>query len=146
MKGCKLAKKVPVIGAFASVLMWPADIAAKGLVIGTLNSLADATPGLGTAKGIAELGTGDLIPDSGQTGPSGLDRLVQSVDSLNRHLAGDAAVDKHQQDFRNGLHEVQRAVEYIPRQMFGDGAVNSYQNSYQNNFQNGLRTVTSWFR
>lgn len=118
------------------------DIQAKGLLGGVANTTLYSIPGISPLKSITEPITGDWFSDIGETGPSGLDKLVNTVDSWNRHLAGDAAVDKHQQDFRNGLHEVQRAVEYIPRQMFGDGAVNSYQN----NFQNGLRTVTSWFR
>ena len=127
-------KVLPVL----SILFLANDIQAKGPVGGIANTLLDSTPGVSHLKDLIEPFTGDLISDLGSTGPIGFDKIVNAVDSWNRQMYGNAAMDKTHQDFRKGLHEVQRGVEYVPRQLFGDAAVNNYQN--------GWRTIESWFR
>ncbi|MBV9957856.1 MAG: hypothetical protein JO360_05510 [Acidobacteria bacterium] len=59
----RLIKPIPVIGTAVVISMAGYDIKKKGLLRGGLHVGLDATPIIGTAKGILELFTGDLIPD-----------------------------------------------------------------------------------
>lgn len=59
----RLIKPVPIIGTVVVIGMAGYDIKKKGLLRGGLHVGLDATPIIGTAKGILELFTGDLIPD-----------------------------------------------------------------------------------
>ena len=59
----RLIKPVPVIGTVVAVGLAGYEIKRKGLLRGSIHVGLDATPIIGTAKGIVELFTGDLIPD-----------------------------------------------------------------------------------
>jgi hypothetical protein len=59
----RLIKPIPIIGTAVVISMAGYDIKKKGLLRGGLHVGLDATPIIGTAKGILELFTGDLIPD-----------------------------------------------------------------------------------
>jgi hypothetical protein len=65
--GWKLAKRlikpIPVIGTVMVVGLASHEIKKKGLLRGGLHTGLDALPVIGTAKGIVEIFTGDLIPD-----------------------------------------------------------------------------------
>jgi hypothetical protein len=59
----RVAKRIPVIGTVLTIGLVGHDIRKKGLIKGALNSGLDAVPFVGTAKGVLELFTGDLLPD-----------------------------------------------------------------------------------
>jgi hypothetical protein len=59
----RLIKSVPIIGTVFIVGLAGYEIKKKGLFRGALDVGLDVTPIVGTAKGIVELFTGDLIPD-----------------------------------------------------------------------------------
>ena len=59
----RLIKPIPVIGTAVALGLAGYEIRRKGLLRGSVHVGLDATPILGTAKGIVELFTGDLIPD-----------------------------------------------------------------------------------
>jgi hypothetical protein len=65
--GWKLAKRlikpIPIIGTVVVVGLAGYEIKKKGLFRGAVHVGLDATPIVGTAKGIVELFTGDLIRD-----------------------------------------------------------------------------------
>ena len=59
----RLIKPIPVIGTFVALGLAGYEIKRKGLLPGAIHVGLDATPLVGTAKGIVEIFTGDLIPD-----------------------------------------------------------------------------------
>jgi hypothetical protein len=59
----RLIKPIPIVGTAVVIGMAGYDIKKKGLLRGSIHVGLDATPIVGTAKGILELFTGDLIPD-----------------------------------------------------------------------------------
>lgn len=59
----RLIKPIPVIGTAVAVGLAGYEIRRKGLLRGVVHVGLDATPLVGTAKGIVEIFTGDLIPD-----------------------------------------------------------------------------------
>jgi hypothetical protein len=59
----RLAKRIPVIGTVLTIGLVGQDIRKKGLIKGVVNSGLDAVPFVGTAKGVVELFTGDLLAD-----------------------------------------------------------------------------------
>jgi hypothetical protein len=59
----RLIKPVPIIGTAVALGLAGYEIKKKGLLRGSIHVGLDATPIVGTAKGIVELFTGDLIPD-----------------------------------------------------------------------------------
>jgi hypothetical protein len=59
----RLIKPIPVIGTAVALWLAGYEIKRKGLLRGSVHVGLDATPVIGTAKGIVELFTGDLIPD-----------------------------------------------------------------------------------
>jgi hypothetical protein len=56
-------KPIPVIGSAFAVSLAGYEIKKKGLLRGVAHVGLDITPFVGTAKGIVEIFTGDLIPD-----------------------------------------------------------------------------------
>jgi hypothetical protein len=65
--GWKLAKRVikpiPIIGSVFAFGLAGYEIKRKGLIPGAVHVGLDITPFVGTAKGVLEIFTGDLIPD-----------------------------------------------------------------------------------
>lgn len=59
----RLIKPIPIIGSALAVGLAGYEIKQKGWVRGALHVGLDATPLVGTAKGVLELFTGDLIAD-----------------------------------------------------------------------------------
>lgn len=59
----RLIKPIPIIGTAVALGLAGYEIKRKGLLRGAVHVGLDATPLVGTAKGILELFTGDLIPD-----------------------------------------------------------------------------------
>jgi hypothetical protein len=59
----RLIKPIPVIGSVVAVGLAGYEIRKKGLVPGAIHVGLDVTPLIGTAKGVVEIFTGDLIPD-----------------------------------------------------------------------------------
>ena len=59
----RLIKPIPVVGTLLVVGLAGHEIRKKGWLRGAVHVGLDATPVVGTAKGLVELFTGDLIPD-----------------------------------------------------------------------------------
>ncbi len=59
----RLIKPIPVVGSVFAVSLAGYEIKRKGLLPGAVHVGLDMTPFVGTAKGVLELFTGDLIPD-----------------------------------------------------------------------------------
>ena len=59
----RLIKPIPVVGTAFALGLAGYEIKRKGLLRGSVHVGLDVIPVVGTAKGILELFTGDLIPD-----------------------------------------------------------------------------------
>jgi hypothetical protein len=59
----RLIKPIPIIGTAFALGLAGYEIKRKGLLPGSVHVGLDVIPLVGTAKGIVELFTGDLIPD-----------------------------------------------------------------------------------
>jgi hypothetical protein len=59
----RLLKRAPVVGTALTVGLAGYDIKRKGLVKGAINVALNATPVVGTVKGVVEVFTGDLLAD-----------------------------------------------------------------------------------
>jgi hypothetical protein len=62
----RLIKPIPVVGSVFAVGLAGYEIRKKGLLPGAVHVGLDITPVVGTAKGVLELFTGDLIPDKSE--------------------------------------------------------------------------------
>ena len=62
----RIVKPIPVIGTVVAVSLAGYEIKKKGLIPGAIHVGLDVTPLVGTAKGVIEIFTGDLIPDKNQ--------------------------------------------------------------------------------
>ena len=62
----RLIKPIPIVGTVFAVGLAGYEIKKKGLLPGVVHVGLDVTPVLGTAKGVLELFTGDLIPDKSE--------------------------------------------------------------------------------
>ena len=62
----RLIKPIPVVGSLFAVGLAGYEIKRKGLIPGAVHVGLDVTPFVGTAKGVVELFTGDLIPDKSE--------------------------------------------------------------------------------
>lgn len=59
----RILKPIPVVGSLVAVSLAGYEVKKKGLLRGAVHVGLDVTPIIGTAKGLVELFTGDLIPD-----------------------------------------------------------------------------------
>ena len=59
----RIVKPIPILGSVFAVSMAGYEIRKKGLIPGVVHVGLDVTPVVGTAKGVLEIFTGDLIPD-----------------------------------------------------------------------------------
>lgn len=62
----RLIKPIPIVGSLFAVGLAGYEIRKKGLIPGAFHVGLDVTPVVGTAKGVVELFTGDLIPDKSE--------------------------------------------------------------------------------
>ena len=62
----RLIKPIPIVGTVFAVGLAGYEIKRKGLLPGVVHVGLDVTPVVGTAKGVLELFTGDLIPDKSE--------------------------------------------------------------------------------
>ena len=62
----RLIKPIPIVGTVFAVGLAGYEIKRKGLLLGVVHVGLDVTPVVGTAKGVLELFTGDLIPDKSE--------------------------------------------------------------------------------
>ena len=62
----RLIKPIPIVGSLFAVALAGYEIKRKGLIPGAVHVGLDVTPVVGTAKGVVELFTGDLIPDKSE--------------------------------------------------------------------------------
>src|ERR1700752_3894428 len=59
----RLIKPIPLVGSVFAFGLGGYEIKKKGLIPGAIHVGLDVTPFIGTAKGVIEIFTGDLIPD-----------------------------------------------------------------------------------
>ena len=59
----RLIKPIPIVGSLFAASLAGYEIKKKGLLPGAVHVGLDMTPVVGTAKGLVEIFTGDLIPD-----------------------------------------------------------------------------------
>lgn len=59
----RIVKPIPILGSVVAVGLAGYEIRKKGLLPGVVHVGLDVTPLVGTAKGVLEIFTGDLIPD-----------------------------------------------------------------------------------
>jgi hypothetical protein len=59
----RLIKPIPIVGSVFAVSLAGYEIRKKGLMPGAVHVGLDVLPLVGTAKGVVEIFTGDLIPD-----------------------------------------------------------------------------------
>jgi hypothetical protein len=59
----RIIKPIPVVGSLVAASLAGYEVKRKGLLRGAVHVGLDVTPILGSAKGLVELFTGDLIPD-----------------------------------------------------------------------------------
>ena len=59
----RIIKPIPIVGSVFAFGLAGYEIKRKGLIPGVVHVGLDVTPVVGTAKGVLEIFTGDLIPD-----------------------------------------------------------------------------------
>jgi len=62
----RLIKPIPIVGSVFAFGLAGYEIKKKGLLPGVVHVGLDVTPFVGTAKGVVEIFTGDLIPDKSE--------------------------------------------------------------------------------
>ena len=62
----RVIKPIPIVGSVFAFGLAGYEIRKKGLILGVVHVGLDVTPVVGTAKGVLELFTGDLIPDKSE--------------------------------------------------------------------------------
>ena len=62
----RIIKPIPIVGTVFAFGLAGYEIKRKGLLPGAVHVGLDVTPIVGTAKGVLELFTGDLIPDKAE--------------------------------------------------------------------------------
>src|ERR1044071_6783592 len=66
----RLIKPIPIVGSVFAFGLAGYEIKKKGLIPGVVHVGLDVTPFVGTATGVVELFTGDLIPDKSERNKS----------------------------------------------------------------------------
>ena len=62
----RIIKPIPIVGSVFAFGLAGYEIRKKGLLLGVVHVGLDVTPVVGTAKGVVEIFTGDLIPDKSE--------------------------------------------------------------------------------
>ncbi len=75
----KFAKSVPGVSTVLALGFVGYDIKQKGFVKGLINSGLDAIPVVGTVKNVAEMVTGDFLPDK----RSKIDKTIEEANQQN---------------------------------------------------------------
>lgn len=75
----RIVKPIPILGSLFAVGLAGYEIRKKGLVPGVVHVGLDVTPVVGTAKGVLEIFTGDLIPDKRPRNQSQLRQKPEDV-------------------------------------------------------------------
>jgi len=65
----RIIKPIPFVGSVVAFSLAGYEIKKKGLLPGAVHVGLDMTPFVGTAKGVVEIFTGDLIPDKSKRKP-----------------------------------------------------------------------------
>lgn len=65
----RIIKPIPIVGSVVAFSLAGYEIKKKGLLPGAVHVGLDMTPFVGTAKGVVEIFTGDLIPDKPKRKP-----------------------------------------------------------------------------
>src|SRR5262249_54742475 len=65
----RIIKPIPIVGSVFAFSLPGFEIKKKGLLRGVVHVGLDMTPVVGTAKGVLEIFTGDLIPDKPKKRP-----------------------------------------------------------------------------
>jgi hypothetical protein len=65
----RIIKPIPIVGSVFAFGLAGFEIRKKGLLPGAVHVGLDLTPVVGTAKGVLEIFTGDLIPDKPKKKP-----------------------------------------------------------------------------
>ena len=65
----RMIKPIPIIGTIFAFGLAGYEIKRKGLIPGAAHVGLDVIPVVGTAKGVLEIFTGDLIPDKSERRP-----------------------------------------------------------------------------
>jgi hypothetical protein len=60
----RIIKPIPIVGSLLAIGLAGHEIRKKGLLRGAVHVGLDVTPVIGSAKGLIEIFTGDLIPDT----------------------------------------------------------------------------------
>ncbi|HEX6046332.1 MAG TPA: hypothetical protein VFZ22_17695 [Pyrinomonadaceae bacterium] len=76
----RVIKPIPIVGTIFAFGLAGYEIKRKGLIFGAVHVGLDVTPVVGTAKGVLELFTGDLIPDKADRRKRTLTRTQRPVD------------------------------------------------------------------
>ncbi len=79
----RLIKPVPVIGSIVAIGLAGSEVKKKGLVRGAAHVGLDLIPFVGTAKGVLEIFTGDLIRDKKPTTTHSAHPVTETRESLN---------------------------------------------------------------
>jgi hypothetical protein len=74
----RIIKPIPIVGSVFAVSLAGYEIKKKGLIPGAVHVGLDVTPIIGTAKGVLELFTGDLIPDKSERRKRNQPRITQT--------------------------------------------------------------------
>ena len=75
----RIIKPIPVVGSLLAIGLAGYEIRKKGLLRGAVHVGLDVTPVVGTAKGVIEFFTGDLIPDIETEKDAHSKRLIQVI-------------------------------------------------------------------
>lgn len=76
----RLIKPIPIVGSIFAFGLAGYEIKRKGLLPGAVHVGLDVTPFVGTAKGVLELFTGDLIPDKPPKAKLGVTPVKQRLE------------------------------------------------------------------
>ena len=76
----RLIKPIPVVGSVFAFGLAGYEIKKKGLLPGAVHVGLDVTPFIGTAKGVIELFTGDLIPDKSERSRKKAEKLQNNFE------------------------------------------------------------------
>ena len=80
----RLIKPIPIVGTVLAVGLAGYEIKKKGLIPGAVHVGLDVTPVVGTAKGVLEFFTGDLIPDKSNRRKPAQTPQMQEPTSMTR--------------------------------------------------------------